>query len=297
LLDVLRVASNAFPTLRTESLIGEKWTLAQRSEFAQSECDITPYSFWSSARRTSTRSDALRQQRHGRMGQRERKTASTGQCTGELPRTPSSLGPSVVVEDHRLGFMQPCRVGQQFISVKSRQRFAFVWLQMLLGGSDEILGRSRIRPVASKQPVAKPIQATTDRQIWRATPATELGRSNVREARLRRCPYSEACLGLRATEDGALPAVADIGSELHLAAAACPLPGEGAADDLVVATAKGARAAGPTSADRPPARAMLASRLALAPTILARAGWPSSVSVATAVGADQTRWPRHGETP
>jgi hypothetical protein len=130
--------------------------------------------------------------------------------------------------------MQPFRVGQRFISVKSRQGFVFVWLQMLLGGSDEILGRSQIRPVASKQPVTKPIQATTDREIWGATPATELGRSNGREAGLRRCPYFEACLGLGATEDGALPAVAAVSSELHLAAAH-PLPGEAIADDLVVA--------------------------------------------------------------
>ena len=69
------------------------------------------------------------------------------------------------------------------------------------------------------------------------------------------------------------PAVADIGGELHLAAAARPLPSDGATDDLVAASAKGARAAGPAGADLPPARAALASRLALGPTVLARAAW------------------------
>jgi hypothetical protein len=117
----------------------------------------------------------------------------------------------------------------------------------------------------------------------------ELGRSNGRDARLRRCPYSEACLGPGATEDGVLPAVADVGCELHLAAAARPLPGEKAANDLVIASATGAPAAGPGSAEPLPARTVLLSRPALAPTVLARARRLNSVSAATAAGADQTR--------
>jgi len=63
----------------------------------------------------------------------------------------------VVVEDPRLGFMQPFSIGPLFISVKARQGFVFVWLRLPLGSSDEVLGGFRIRPVASKQPVAKPI--------------------------------------------------------------------------------------------------------------------------------------------
>jgi hypothetical protein len=63
----------------------------------------------------------------------------------------------VVVEDQRLGFMQPFSIGPLFISVKARQGFVCDWLQLPLGASDEVLGGSWIRPVASKQPIAKPI--------------------------------------------------------------------------------------------------------------------------------------------
>jgi hypothetical protein len=101
----------------------------------------------------------------------------------------------------------------------------------------------------------------------------EPGRSNGGDARLRLCPYSDSRLGPGATKDGALPPAADVGGELHVAAAARPLPSEGATDDLVAVSAKGARAAGPASADLPPARAALASRLALGPIVLARAAW------------------------
>jgi hypothetical protein len=101
----------------------------------------------------------------------------------------------------------------------------------------------------------------------------EPGRANGGDARLRLCPYSDSRLGPGATKDGALPPAADVGGELHVAAAARPLPSEGATDDLVAVSAKGARAAGPASADLPPARAALASRLALGPTVLARAAW------------------------
>jgi hypothetical protein len=63
----------------------------------------------------------------------------------------------VVVEDPRLGFMQPFSIGPLFISVKARQGFVCDWLRLPLGGSDEVLGGFRIRPLVSKQPIAKPI--------------------------------------------------------------------------------------------------------------------------------------------
>jgi hypothetical protein len=123
----------------------------------------------------------------------------------------------------------------------------------------------------------------------------EPGRANGGDARLRLCPYSDSRLGPGATKDGALPPAAGVGGELHVAAAARPLPSEGATDDLVAVSAKGARAAGPASADLPPARAALASRLALGPTVLARG--LGSISAATAAGADQTGQARHCDTP
>jgi len=72
--------------------------------------------------------------------------------------------------------------------------FAFAWLRLLRGSGDEVHG-SRTRPVAANEPVAKPISATTNREIRKSTPAKELGRSNGREARLHRCPDSEVRLG------------------------------------------------------------------------------------------------------